>query len=190
MRVPVLRPRTDAGHVRLVGAAAVNAELDGVAVLDLERLALLAGQAEAHGVQEGAGLALGVLDVELVVDRPDLSVLARDDLAVEGDEVRLRSLRAVPLHTPARPHRERASERETVMSRPLQSPVMASTRIALGARTERPNLIGLVRSWSMTGQMSRCGTRRMCGTSCRREPRKNSAEACVSAHRIPAEKTR
>lgn len=50
----------DALHVVRVGATAVDTKLDGIAVLELEWLALLAGQAQAHGVEEGAlhGLTL------------------------------------------------------------------------------------------------------------------------------------
>jgi len=77
----------DALHVVLLGTAAVDTELDNITSLDLERLALIAGHAEAHGVEEGARLGLGVANVKLAVRHPDLGMAARDDLAAEDNKV-------------------------------------------------------------------------------------------------------
>lgn len=69
----------------LFSAAEVYSELDDIAILDLERLALLIGLAQSYVIQEGARGALYVFDPPLSVLAPQLAVFPAYDFGLEAD---------------------------------------------------------------------------------------------------------
>lgn len=75
----------DAAEDDFLAAFEVDAELDNVAVIHGVGSAFCPGCAETDVIEEGAGTALNVPDVPLVVAAPELAMPARDDFALEAD---------------------------------------------------------------------------------------------------------
>lgn len=80
-----LQTHLDAAENHLLTALEVDAQLDNIAIIDGEGLALLRGRAQADMVEERAGGAFNILDVPFAILVPKLAVSATDDLALEAD---------------------------------------------------------------------------------------------------------